>query len=166
MRSMHTIDRGTKARAALRTLAALLLLVSLMPAARAQQTERAKNLGKRMMCVCGCNQILTECNHVGCTYSYKMLKELDERVARNEPDDLTVQSFIQEYGATVMLMPEAKGFNLWAWIMPVVVPLVGLWLVWIVVMRWRRRAALAPAPKVSSEVMERARREAGGEGEV
>ncbi len=163
---MRTIDTPTKSRAALRIWVALFLLVSLLPSARAQQTERAKNLGKRMMCVCGCNQILTECNHVGCTYSYKMLKELDERVARNEPDDLTVQSFIQEYGATVMLVPEAKGFNLWAWIMPVVVPLVGLWLIRIVLIRWRRRAALAPVPKVSPEMIERARRDAGGEGEV
>ncbi len=81
---MRTIDTSAKARAALRVFAALFLLVSLMPAARAQQTERAKNLGKRMMCVCGCNQILTECNHVGCTYSYKMLKELDERVPSNQ----------------------------------------------------------------------------------
>ena len=155
-----------KTCAALRTLLVFLVPLLFAPAGRAQQTEHARNLGKRMMCVCGCYQVLTECNHVGCTYSYKMLKELDERVARSEPDDLTVQDFVQEYGATVMLVPEAKGFNLWAWIMPVVFPLVGLWLVRVVVIRWRRRAALAPAPKVSADLVERARHEAGEEGEV
>lgn len=163
---MHRIDAHARPRAALPTLLVLLLPVLLAPVALAQQTERAKNIGKRMMCVCGCNQILTECNHVGCTYSYKMLKELDDRVARNEPDDLTVQDFIQEYGASVMLIPEARGFNLWAWIMPVVVPLVALWILRIVVIRWRRRAALAPAPGVSPDLVERARHEAGEEGEV
>ena len=32
-------------------------------------SARFTDLGHRMMCVCGCNQILLECNHVGCTYS-------------------------------------------------------------------------------------------------
>jgi len=33
---------------------------------------RFNSLGHRLMCVCGCNQILLECNHVGCTYSDRM----------------------------------------------------------------------------------------------
>ena len=36
---------------------------------RAQETARAKELGQKLMCVCGCNQLLGSCNHVGCTYS-------------------------------------------------------------------------------------------------
>lgn len=114
------------------------------------------------MCVCGCNQILTACNHVGCTYSHDMLKELDERVARNEPDDLTLQAFVQEYGQTVLSSPPAKGFNRAAWIVPVVVPLISLYLLWEVVRRWRQRAAVetAAVPKISADLVARARREA------
>ena len=137
----------------------LFLLIVLSPPLRSQQTDRAKALGKRMLCVCGCGQILTECNHVGCTYSGQMLKELDERVARNEPDDLTLQAFIQEYGIGVMAQPASHGFGLTAWVMPVVVLLIGTLLVWMVVKRWRRRAAAAPAVKVSPEMLARARRE-------
>ena len=37
---------------------------------------RVTDLGHRLMCVCGCNQILLECNHVGCTYSDKMRQQL------------------------------------------------------------------------------------------
>lgn len=141
-------------------VAAILLFAVLAPLARAQQTDRAKSLGKRMLCMCGCNQILTECNHVGCTMSAQMLKELDERVARNESDDLTLQSFIQEYGVAVMAQPASKGFGLVAWVLPVVAVLLGLWLVTIVLERWRKRAAtLAPAAAVSPEMLERARRE-------
>jgi cytochrome c-type biogenesis protein CcmH len=133
--------------------------------AGAQQTDRAKNLSMRMMCVCGCNQVLGVCNHVGCTYSHGMLQEIDERVARNESDDLTIQAFVQEYGASVMLLPAARGFNLWVWIMPVILPLVGLVLARALVLRWRKRAILAPAGGVSPDLLERARREAD-EGEI
>lgn len=119
------------------------------------------------MCVCGCNQILGSCNHVGCSYSHGMIQEVDERVARNESDDLILQDFVQEYSQTVLAEPPAKGFNRAAWIMPAVVPLVSLLLLWEVVRRWRQRAAVASAsaPKVSSDLMARARDEAGREGE-
>jgi len=40
---------------------------------------RFNDLGHRLMCVCGCNQILLECNHVGCTYSERMRGELMTR---------------------------------------------------------------------------------------
>jgi len=136
-----------------------------VPASRAQQTERAKELGKKLMCVCGCNQILTACNHVGCTYSHTMLKELDQAVARNESDQLTLQAFVQEYGPTVLAEPPAKGFDWAAWIVPVVVPLVALFILWEVVRRWRQRAVLVPAggPKISPELLDRARHEANKE---
>lgn len=140
-----------------------LLLPGLAGVARGQSTDRAKRVGGKLLCVCGCNQILTACNHVGCTYSHGMLQEVDDRVARNEPDDLTIQAFVQEYGATVLAEPENKGFNRAAWVMPVVLPLLGFALVWILVWRWRERALLVPAAGVSPEMLARARRETSGD---
>jgi cytochrome c-type biogenesis protein CcmH/NrfF len=141
------------------SLAALILSAAIVTPA--QQTDRAKNLGKQLMCVCSCNQVLTACNHVGCSYSHSMLKELDDRVARGESDDLTLQGFVQEYGATVLSEPPSGGFNRLAWIVPIVAPLLALYLLWEVVRRWRRRAALAPAAGtgVSPELLSQARRE-------
>lgn len=153
-------------------MGAAMLLSLAAPYAVAQQTEHAKNMGKRMRCMCGgCNDAASLCKHSGgsfagpCDTAQTMLKEIDERVARNEPDDLTVQSFIQEYGPEVMLVPEAKGFNFWAWAMPAIVPLVGLSLVGLAVMRWRQRAAVTPDQKVSAETLARARREAAEDNE-
>jgi cytochrome c-type biogenesis protein CcmH/NrfF len=134
------------------------LLLSAFPAF-AQQSARAKSLGHKLKCICGCNQILAECNHVGCKYSHDMLAELDSRVARNEPDDLTLQAFVQEYGAEVLLLPKARGFNLWAWIMPVLLPLLALALLPALILRWRKRAVLAPAGQPSPELLDRVRRE-------
>jgi cytochrome c-type biogenesis protein CcmH len=151
--------------------AALLSAMALAsaPRLRAQDTPRAKALGQKLMCVCGCNQVLGACNHIGCTYSHDMIKELDARVARNESDELTLQGFVQEYGPTVLSEPPAKGFNRTAWIMPVAVPLISLYLLWEVVRRWRHRAGLATASggKISPELLARARNESrtgpGGE---
>jgi len=156
--------------AAFLRISALVLLaaVSIAPFARAQQSARAKEIGQKLMCVCGCNQILTACNHVGCKYSHTMLQELDQLVTRNESDDLILQAFVQEYGPTVLAEPPTKGFDWAAWIVPIVVPIVALFLVWEVVRRWRHRAALAPAggPPVSPELLARAHQEAEKESDV
>ena len=144
-------------------LPALVLALSLSASLGAQQTERAKRLGGRMMCVCGCNEILTACNHVGCTTSHAMLKELDERIARGDSDDLVLQSFIQEYGPTVLVDPPKTGFTGLVWVVPIVAPLLAFWLVWELVRRWRQRATLTPAAgsEIPSDLLARARHEAG-----
>ena len=91
-----------------------------------------------------------------------MLQELDQLVARNDSDDLILQAFVQEYGPTVLSEPPTKGFNWAAWIVPIVVPILALFLVWEVARRWRHRTALAPAggPAVSPELLARAQHEA------
>jgi cytochrome c-type biogenesis protein CcmH len=134
------------------------LVMALAISARAQ--ERARTIGQKLMCVCGCNQVLTACNHIGCTFSHDMLKELDDRLARGDSDDLILQSFVQEYGPSVLAEPPARGFNWVAWITPVLAPLVALFAVSALVRRWRRRAAASPGPDVSPELLARAQREA------
>jgi len=158
-------------------LAAMLFLVpalACVPAAWAQQTARGRELGTRVKCMCGgCNDSATLCKHTGgsfsgpCDTALGMQKEIDQRVARNESDDLTLQAFVQEYGPLVLEEPPTKGFNLTAWVMPVVVPLVSLVLVWFLVRRWRQKGALATAsgPQVSAEFLARAQHEAGKDDE-
>jgi cytochrome c-type biogenesis protein CcmH len=135
--------------------------------AYAQSSERAKHLGSQLMCMCNCNQILTQCNHVGCTVSASMLKQLDQRVESASSDDLILQSFVQEFGPKVLASPPAEGFNLLAWIIPAVAFGTGLALVIVVIRQWRRRYELAPAegPPISSEALDRARQQADRETE-
>ncbi len=129
----------------------------------AQQTDRAKQLGQKLFCACGCTQVLTACNHVGCTRSTAMLKELDARIARGDSDDLILQSFVQEYGEKVLTEPPNKGFNRLAVIAPIAAPILALIILWEVVRRWRQRSALAVAggPPISPELLARARSESG-----
>jgi len=130
------------------------------------QADAVKRVGKRLMCLCGCNQVLVECNHVGCSMSAEMIKKLEQRVAGNEPDDLILQSFIQEYGQRVLAEPPTKGFSLAAWVMPILALALGSILLAVVLQRMRRPAARAPAgPGISSDALERLRLQADRESE-
>ncbi len=112
--------------------------------------SRFNTLGHKLMCKCGCNQVLLECNHVGCEYSERMRGELTAALQRGDNDDLILQGFVQKYGATVLAAPTTTGFNLVAWIVPFVVLAIGTALAVWVVRLWKRR--LQPAPAAAGSV--------------
>jgi len=129
------------------------------------EAARVNDLGHRMMCVCGCNQILLECNHVGCSYSDRMRSELVAAVD-HENDDMTLQWFIQKYGTTVIAAPTDKGFNRVAWVVPYLVLVLGIVFTAFIVRAWKSRPLLAhagvpqPAPSADLDrLRQQARRE-------
>lgn len=127
------------------------------------EPSRFKDLGHKLMCVCGCSQILLECNHVGCQYSDRMRDELMAAVERGDSDDLTMQAMVQKYGTTVIAAPTAVGFNRVAWIMPYVALVSGLLIVIVIVRAWRNRPLLAhpgTVPAVSQGELQRFREQA------
>ncbi len=85
--------------------AGALALVVFALVGASDEGARFNSLGHKLMCVCGCSQVLLECNHVGCTYSDRMRGELMAGLDRGENDDLTLQDFVQKYGPTVLAAP-------------------------------------------------------------
>jgi len=132
-----------------RWMQAALLLLATTLFLGAGDDARFKSLGHKLMCVCGCSQILLECNHVGCSYSERMRTELAETVDKGGNDDLMLQVFVQKYGPTVIAAPTTTGFNIVAWIMPFAVLLAGLGLVVWVVRTWKNR----PTPAMAMGVL-------------
>ncbi len=147
------------------------LPVMIAPVGAQQLSDRAKQIGGKFMCMCGCNQVLTQCNHVGCSVSASMLKELNQSLANGGTEESITQAFLQEFGTKVYAEPPKSGFSLVAWAMPTVYLVIGAVLVIFVISRWRRRAATeagpagsAPKP-ISPELLERARAQAARETE-
>src|ERR1700674_1462018 len=117
----------------------------------AQKTDRAHALGTKLVWMCGCRQILTQCNHINCPSSGPMLKELDAHVAKGEADDLIVQDFVQEYGEKVLSAPPTKGFNSIAWYIPGAAFVLGLGIVVTLIRLWRQRDVARLAGVASSD---------------
>lgn len=167
----------TKTRASL-ALGLLLAVASspfllTVPLSAQQQVDRAHQIGNKFMCMCSCNQGLTQCNHVGCTTSTSMLKKIDQSLARGESEDAITQAFVQEFGTQVYAEPPHTGFSLVAWSMPAVYLGIGLAVVLFVISRWRKRppyspstasaGAARPSGAFSSEALARARAQAARE---
>jgi cytochrome c-type biogenesis protein CcmH len=110
---------------------------------------RFEVLGHKLMCACGCNQVLLDCNHVGCTYSDRMRNELAASLNRGDSDDLALQGFVQKYGPTVLIAPTTSGFNRVAWVMPYLALVLGLTAVVLIVRAWRKRPLVLPEGAVA-----------------
>jgi cytochrome c-type biogenesis protein CcmH len=123
---------------------------------------RFNDLGHRLMCTCGCAQLLGECNHVGCTESGRERNELTAAIASNANDEEILNSFAAKYGATVLAAPTTKGFNLVAWIAPFAVFLAALLGTILLVRLWsvgRKQPAVEAHTPEMDALRERIRRE-------
>jgi len=126
-------DMGTFRRLGVLFVMALLFLGA--------DTSRVDLLGHQVICMCGCNQVLLECNHLGCPYLSRMKQELTAAVDRGDSDKAVIQSFVQTYGTLVLAAPTTHGFDRVAWIMPYLALLAGITLVVLVVWTWKKRPA-------------------------
>ncbi|MBB6143854.1 cytochrome c-type biogenesis protein CcmH [Silvibacterium bohemicum] len=123
-------------------LVALLVLVS---TGASDTAARYNALGHSMMCVCGCNQVLMGCNHVGCPDSHQMLAELRVDVSRGDANTPILKAFQAEYGPTVLAAPMFTRFNDAAWFAPPLVLLLGIAAIVILVRKWRLHTVATPA---------------------
>ena len=136
-------------------------------------SARYHDLNHRLMCTCGCAQLLGECNHVGCPSSGQELSELSADIATGMSDQQIFSAFTAKYGATVLAAPTTQGFDLVAWIAPFAVFGAALLGTILLIRRWaglagaKAQAAgqnIAAEDPADVERRERIRRETGDGG--
>jgi cytochrome c-type biogenesis protein CcmH len=140
---------------------------------------RFQRLGGKIMCSCGCAEMLLQCNHVGCPNSDRMIRELHaltgtsggvkgaadaSKVANLKPiddDEAVLEWFRRNWGVTAVVVPRTHGFELLAWIIPFAALALGVFIVLGVILWWHvRRVPVAPPPSPYVESFRsRARRE-------
>lgn len=122
---------------------ALLLLMG------ADDDRRYKDVGNKIMCSCSCNQVLLQCNHVGCPNSAGMIKELKVQLNASPKDADVLNWFRRTYGYTMVMEPKSEGFEGIIWIVPRVVWVLmflgGLYLIFLWVSRSKPALAVAGA---------------------
>ena len=125
-------------------------------------TDRFNDLGHKIMCPCGCNEILVECNHMGCPDSTRMIGELHTQIDSGIGDRPILNWFMEKYGPTVLAAPMRGGFDNVAWIMPFAVLGLSTLGVAFLIRKWRVKTVAAPSQTVNApfdSVREKIRKE-------
>ena len=131
---------------AARSLILPLMAVLLMGADN--QEARYQKLGGKIMCTCGCAEMLLQCDHVGCPNSDRMTHELRANVQTMSNDEQVLDWFRSTWGVAAVVEPRTHGFELLAWILPPAVLGLGLLLVVLVIRNWKMR----PAPVAAADL--------------
>jgi cytochrome c-type biogenesis protein CcmH len=124
-------------------LAALLAFALLAPHAAAAAEPRASlpDIEDEVMCL-ECGTALNVSNSAVADQEREFIAGL---IAEGKTKAEIKDALVEEYGPRVLAEPEDQGFQLTAWIVPVLAALAALALVVVIARRWRRRDAGATA---------------------
>jgi cytochrome c-type biogenesis protein CcmH/NrfF len=142
---------------------ALVVLAALLAAAGVPRAQDAggeaargdaayEHAARTILCDCGCHpQSVRDC---ACGRADAMRREMQALAAAGKTGGEIVAVYVAQHGDKILVAPPASGFNLVAWLGPLVVFVVGGSAVALVVARWTRRRAQdeppAPAPPSSA----------------
>jgi len=142
------------------TQSALLVVVALTILGAGNPANRFDQIGHKLMCTCGCAELLLECNHVGCPDSPGLIAELHTQVDSGATDNAIFQSFAAKYGPTVLAAPLRGGFDDVAWVVPFAVLGLGIAAIVLLLRFWTaRRARVAPSVPMPSSAADDALRD-------
>lgn len=121
--------------------AGLLALMLLVPVAA--MADSPDDVATELICQCGCNMVLNQCNHAECSSRDGMMASIAKQLDAGRTKQQIVAGFVAQYGEKVLSAPTKEGFNLTAWVTPFVALLAGAVLVYFLVRAWVARGQVA-----------------------
>jgi len=119
------------------------------------QEDRIDSLARRVACpICDGESVFESQNNA----SDALRNQIAELVADNDLNDSEIIAFIEtRYGAEVLLVPKASGFDALVWVLPAVAFACGLAALIMVFRRWKREAGdMADPTDADRELVEAA----------
>lgn len=145
---------------------ALLVFFAFTMLGAGSPSTRFDKIGHKLMCTCGCAEILLECNHVGCPNSSTEIAELHAQIDAGASNAQIFRVFAAKYGPIVLAAPMRGGFDDVAWIVPFAVLVLGILAIILLLRFWQRRHARlyppvpdAPETRVATALRDRIRSE-------
>jgi cytochrome c-type biogenesis protein CcmH len=119
--------------------------VALAAAPEVDLGKRAEALEGRLMAPC-CMTNTVAVHESGA--SYRIRAEIREMLAAGKTDREILDHYVAEYGPQILAIPEARGFNLTAYLFPLVFLITGAAILWAAMRRWKgpSQAATGTSP--------------------
>jgi cytochrome c-type biogenesis protein CcmH len=132
-------------------VAAMLLLVGGTQAASPAQSggpgatpNDVNRVAKQLYCPVCPNTPLNVCETQACKDWRELIRQ---KLSAGSSDQEIVDYFVAQYGQRVLAQPQARGFNLLVWLIPLAALLTGAGALTVVLRSWiRRRAGPSPTP--------------------
>jgi cytochrome c-type biogenesis protein CcmH len=128
------------------------LALALTPANQAEYELAATTI----LCDCGCHpQSVHDC---ACGRADEMRRELAALVDSGMSGEAIIAKYVAEHGEKIRIAPTATGFNLVAWVGPLIGLVLAAGGLALVLRRWRREAVAAEPAAATTPVADAAAR--------
>ncbi len=121
------------------------------------QREIVSRIASNLMCRCGCPHLIGVCGDE-CGLAPELIQKITEMVAAGQQEGQVYSAFETEFGASVLAVPKAEGFNLLAWILPFAGLLAGIVVIVVVVRNLRPGEIPGERERKSVQIDEKYRR--------
>lgn len=107
------------------------------PVFAAVSKELIKDVSGELICYCGCaNKVVATC---GCGTADRIEADIAQQLEAGKTKQEIIAAYVAVHGEKGLATPVKTGFNLTAWIMPILALLSGGAVICTAVVRWRRR---------------------------
>lgn len=117
-------------------IAIALLLALFLPTTVAYAALTSKDIEKELMCQCGCTMGVDICE---CGTAEQIRARIAELIDQGQDKNQILDSFVSQYGETILSSPTKKGFNLVAWIAPFAAVAAGGIALFFILRAWATR---------------------------
>ncbi len=146
-------DRRTTAAVVSLAILALLVFLTLVPAAMAG--SETDDIAGQLTCQCGCGYTALACGGaMQCDVGDQMVALISQKFKEGQTRDEIMAYFIGQYGEKAPAAPTKEGFNLTAWIMPFFAVAAGGAVVYLVLRSWleSHRLQVEAEPTVTTDL--------------
>ena len=135
----------------------LIALVFAFQTVISSQDVNVRALAAQILCTCGCERVLVNCD---CSYAEKMRNEIKELLDKKFTPEQVINYYVSQYGEAVLAAPLKKGFNWMAYIIPFLVAFVSVGLIFYFLnLKQKRARSTAPRRKPKEKYREKIKKE-------
>ncbi len=112
------------------------LLATAMPAAAVLPVS---SVSDKIMCLCGCNSVLSVCPHPKCEWGIPAKEDVKQQLEAGTAPEAIIAQYVSKYGEQVLASPAKSGFNMVVWVLPFVMLVIGAVTVYYLARTWAAR---------------------------
>lgn len=116
-------------------------VVALAAAAPAAAVPPVSSVSDKIMCLCGCNSVLSVCPHPDCSWGVPAKEDIKQQLAAGKTPEAIIAQYVSKYGEQVLAAPTKRGFNMVVWVLPFVMLLIGAVVIYYLARTWAARHA-------------------------
>jgi cytochrome c-type biogenesis protein CcmH len=137
-----TVLRGVRVRGWAPALVGIVwALAVLATASPAVAVPPVSSVSDKIMCLCGCNSVLSVCPHPDCSWGIPAKEDIKQQLDAGTAPDAIIAQYVSKYGEQVLASPTKRGFNMVVWVLPFVMLVIGAAVIYYLARTWAARRA-------------------------